>query len=49
MALARQSYGVTPLTDEVVAQQQAIADTFHELELIPSAISIADAVADLGA
>ena len=49
VALARQSYGVTPLTDEVVAQQQAIADTFHELGLIPSAISIADAVADLGA
>lgn len=49
VALARQSYGVTPLTEAVVAQQQAIADTFHELGLIPSAISIADAVADLRA
>lgn len=44
VALARQTFGVTALSDKVVAGQQEIADTFHKLGLIPKAISIADAV-----
>lgn len=43
VALDRQSYGVTPLDDAVVKQQQAIADTFFKLGLIPKAVSVADA------
>jgi len=44
VAVQRRSYGVKPITSEVVASQQKIADTFHELGLIPAAIRIADAV-----
>mgnify|MGYP001224210946 FL=1 len=43
-ALERQSYGVKPLDDTVVAQQQQIADTFYELGLVPKKLSIAEAV-----
>ncbi|PZU25516.1 MAG: sulfonate ABC transporter substrate-binding protein [Shinella sp.] len=42
-ALERQSYGVKPLDEKVITQQQAIADTFFGLGLIPKKISIADA------
>lgn len=45
VAVDRRTYGVRPITPEVVAQQQAIADTFFDLGLIPKKISIADAVA----
>ena len=44
VAVERRAYGVKPLDDEVVAEQQKIADTFFELGLIPKAIKIADAV-----
>lgn len=44
VALARQGYGIRPLSDEVVEQQQKVADTFHQLGLIPKPISIADAI-----
>jgi sulfonate transport system substrate-binding protein len=44
VALERQSYGVKALSADVVAEQQRIADTFHDLGLIPSKISVADAV-----
>jgi sulfonate transport system substrate-binding protein len=43
-ALARIGYGVGPVTEEVVAKQQKIADTFHAAGLIPKPISIRDAV-----
>lgn len=43
-ALERQSYGVKAIDDSVVTQQQAIADTFFDLKLIPKKLSIADAV-----
>lgn len=43
-ALDRQSYGVKAIDDSVVAQQQAIADTFFDLKLIPRKLSIADVV-----
>jgi sulfonate transport system substrate-binding protein len=42
--LARMGYGVQPLTTEVIADQQKIADTFYALSLIPSAINVAGAV-----
>jgi sulfonate transport system substrate-binding protein len=44
VALARQSYGITPIGEDVVKAQQAIADTFHALGLLPKPINIADAV-----
>ena len=43
-ALNRYEFRVTPLTPEVVAAQQQIADTFHELKLIPKPIRIQDAL-----
>jgi sulfonate transport system substrate-binding protein len=48
VALARQTFGVTTLSDKVVAGQQQIADAFHRLGLIPKAINIADAVVKIG-
>jgi sulfonate transport system substrate-binding protein len=44
VALERQAYGIKPLDDTVIAEQQRIADTFHALGLIPRPISIAKAV-----
>ena len=41
---ARGNYDVGFMTDVVTAQQQAIADTFHELGIIPCAIRVHDAV-----
>src|SRR5215467_4253692 len=35
VALKRQSYGIKPITDSVVADQQQVADTFFALGLIP--------------
>jgi sulfonate transport system substrate-binding protein len=43
-AIRRQSFGLKPLTPEVVAAQQAIADTFFELGLLPKPITVADVV-----
>ncbi len=44
LALGRQSYGITPISDQVVAAQQDIADTFHALGILPKKISISEAV-----
>lgn len=43
-ALERMGYGVKPLTDAVIDEQQKIADTFHGLKLIPKPINVRDAV-----
>ena len=43
-ALGRQSYGLAPLTPEIVAGQQAVADSFLALKLIPKKLDIADVV-----
>jgi sulfonate transport system substrate-binding protein len=43
-ALERLTYGVKPIDDQVVQQQQKIADTFFNLKLIPKQISIREAV-----
>ena len=46
LAISRQSFGVSPLDEQVVADQQAVADTFEKLGLLPKPISIRDAVAN---
>ena len=43
VALKRQSYGIKPITDSVIADQQQVADTFFALGLIPKQIKISDA------
>jgi len=48
VALGRQGYGIAPLTPEVVAEQQKIADTFFKLGLLPKPITVGDAVVKLG-
>lgn len=44
-ALKRQAFGVQRINDEVLARQQAVADTFKALGLLPKAIVTKDAVA----
>lgn len=48
-AIGRMGYGVRPLTPEVVAQQQNIADTFFKLRLIPQKLDVTNAVWSPGA
>ncbi len=43
-ALKRQSYGIKPLDNAVVAEQQNIADQFHALGLLPKAIKVEEIV-----
>jgi len=43
-SLRRYHFGVVPLTPQVAAEQQKIADAFLELSLIPKPIRIADAL-----
>jgi sulfonate transport system substrate-binding protein len=43
VALKRQAYGVRPITDSVIADQQQVADTFFALGLLPKPIKISDA------
>jgi sulfonate transport system substrate-binding protein len=43
-ALARMGYGVGPMTPAAIADQQRIADTFHDLRLIPVPVAIRDAL-----
>jgi sulfonate transport system substrate-binding protein len=43
LALSRGGYGVTPVSDAVMAEQQRIADTFYDLKLIPKHINVRDA------
>lgn len=44
VALARQQYDVKPITADVAAQQQEVADAFYKLGLIPKPLRIADVV-----
>ena len=46
-AIARLGLGVRPLTADVAAAQQRIADTFLELKLLPRPIVVKDAVLEL--
>ena len=43
-AVERLSYGLRPIDENVIAEQQKIADTFFELGLLPKAIKITDVV-----
>jgi sulfonate transport system substrate-binding protein len=40
----RESWGFEPISDQVAIDQQAIADTFFSLKLIPKPVHVADAV-----
>jgi sulfonate transport system substrate-binding protein len=42
VSLKREAYGIRPITDEVIASQQRIADTFFALGLVPKAITVSD-------
>lgn len=47
--LSRAAYGTAPVTREIMAEQQAIADTFFELKLIPKKLNLLHAApVDLG-
>ena len=43
LALGRNPFGAGPITPELVASQQHVADTYFRLKLIPRAIRVADA------
>lgn len=43
VAASRLGYGVKPVTAEVLAAQQKIADKFYELKLVPKQVRVADA------
>lgn len=43
LAADRLTYGVKPVTPEVLAAQQKIADKFFELKLVPKQVRVADA------
>ncbi|MBS0367681.1 MAG: sulfonate ABC transporter substrate-binding protein [Proteobacteria bacterium] len=44
LAVNRQNFGVKPISDTVAAEQQRIADTFHQLKLIPKPVLVKDAL-----
>ncbi|NEU98333.1 aliphatic sulfonate ABC transporter substrate-binding protein [Bradyrhizobium uaiense] len=46
LAAERANYAITPVTDDIVEKQQALADLMFKLNLIPKAIRIRDAVWD---
>jgi sulfonate transport system substrate-binding protein len=48
IALKRQTYGVKPLDEHTIAQQQAIADAFFALGLLPKPVTVSDAVRRTG-
>ncbi len=43
-ALRRYQFAVAPVSDSIAAEQQRIADVFHDLKLIPKPVRIADAL-----
>jgi sulfonate transport system substrate-binding protein len=42
VSLKRESYGIRPISDDVIASQQRIADTFLALGLLPKAITVSN-------
>ncbi|MDB9452578.1 sulfonate ABC transporter substrate-binding protein [Dolichospermum circinale] len=44
VAEKRRKYGVLPLTNDVIAKQQEIADTFYKINLIPKEIKVKEIV-----
>jgi NitT/TauT family transport system substrate-binding protein/sulfonate transport system substrate-binding protein len=47
LATGRRSYGVVPINGGIVAEQQRMAEVFLSLKLIPRAIEVRNAVADI--
>ncbi|MBW4690927.1 MAG: sulfonate ABC transporter substrate-binding protein [Lyngbya sp. HA4199-MV5] len=43
-ATQRREFGLNPVTDELLAEQQKVADAYYDLKLIPKKISIRDTV-----
>ncbi|MFJ1299000.1 sulfonate ABC transporter substrate-binding protein [Pseudomonadota bacterium AL_CKDN230030165-1A_HGKHYDSX7] len=43
LAASRLAYGIVPITREVLAEQQQVADAFHALKLIPKPVKVLDA------
>lgn len=43
-SISRMSFGVQPISTQVVQQQQAVADAFYQQKLIPKQIKIQDAI-----
>ncbi len=43
-SIKRMGFGVSPIQDTVIAEQQVVADAFHQQKLIPNQISIQDAI-----
>lgn len=48
IAIGRLGFGLRPIDDDVIAEQQRIADTFLQLGLLPKPIKVADAVRKTG-
>lgn len=48
VALKRQTYGIKPLDAETIAAQQAIADTFYNLGLVPKHVDVSAIVRRTG-
>jgi sulfonate transport system substrate-binding protein len=48
IALKRQTYGIRPLDDKVVAEQQRIADTFYALGILPKPLVVSSVVRKAG-
>ena len=48
IALARQTYGVKPISEAVIAEQQRIADAFQNLGLLRGRIAVSEAVWKVG-
>lgn len=44
LAVSRAKFGIYPITPEIIAGQQATADRFFALGLIPNAVNISDAI-----
>jgi sulfonate transport system substrate-binding protein len=44
VAASRFAYGIKPISAQVAAEQQKIADAFYELKLIPKSLKVADAL-----
>jgi sulfonate transport system substrate-binding protein len=42
VSLRRESYGILPISDDVIASQQRIADAFAGLGLLPKAVTVSD-------
>ncbi|MEJ1935355.1 sulfonate ABC transporter substrate-binding protein [Nostoc sp. NIES-2111] len=44
IAEKRRTYDVLPITDEIIAKQQAVADAFYQIQLIPKQINVKEIV-----